>query len=166
MIGFASSATRCLLVFAALAPLVGFAAVGSAPAIAHEVRPAYLEFKEEAPDVFDVVFKTPMQGDLRLALTVSVSGESEPSLAGDLAPRGQRHGADLAYPGSRLAGGEERRDFRAGETLSDALLRIEYLDGRSWTQRLTPASPQAIVPAPRPARQSLGPMAHWGWSTS
>ena len=78
MIGFASSATRCLLVFAALAPLVGFAAVGSAPAIAHEVRPAYLEFKEEAPDVFDVVFKTPMQGDLRLALTVSVSGESEP----------------------------------------------------------------------------------------
>ena len=73
-------------VFAALAPLAGFAAVGSAPAIAHEVRPAYLEFKEEKPDVFDVVFKTPMQGDLRLALTVSVSGESSLSRRRSRAP--------------------------------------------------------------------------------
>jgi hydrogenase/urease accessory protein HupE len=147
MIGFASSATRCLLVFAALAPLVGFAAVGSAPAIAHEVRPAYLEFKEEAPDVFDVVFKTPMQGDLRLALTVSVSGESEPFSPAISRPvdNAMVQTWRIRVPGS-LAG---RNVGISGleSTLSDALLRIEYLDGRSWTQRLTPASPQAIVPA-------------------
>jgi hydrogenase/urease accessory protein HupE len=32
-------------------------------------------------------------------------------------------------------------------TLSDALLRAEFADGRSFVQRLTPASPRVIVPA-------------------
>ena len=40
---------------------------------AHEVRPAYLDLKEEAPGTFDVLFKTPMVGDLRLSLGVSFS---------------------------------------------------------------------------------------------
>ena len=37
---------------------------------AHEVRPAYLSLKEEAPGSFEVLFKTPMVGDLRLSLGV------------------------------------------------------------------------------------------------
>jgi hydrogenase/urease accessory protein HupE len=31
-------------------------------------------------------------------------------------------------------------------TISDALLRVEFADGRSWDQRLTPAAPAATVP--------------------
>ena len=36
-----------------------------AGAAAHEVRPAYLELREEKPGEFSVLFKTPMQGDAR-----------------------------------------------------------------------------------------------------
>ena len=48
--------------------------IPGAPAFAHEVRPAYLDLREEAPGIFDVLFKTPMRGDARLALNVSFSG--------------------------------------------------------------------------------------------
>ena len=41
-------------------------------AFAHEVRPAYLDLREDAPGSFDVLFKTPMRGDARLALDVSL----------------------------------------------------------------------------------------------
>ena len=46
-------------------------------ASAHEVRPAYLSVQEEAPNEFSVLFKTPMQGDARLALTALFSGKIE-----------------------------------------------------------------------------------------
>jgi hypothetical protein len=46
-------------------------------ASAHEVRPAYLELTETAPGAFDVLFKTPMQGKLRLSVGVSFSGRTE-----------------------------------------------------------------------------------------
>ena len=40
-------------------------------ASAHEVRPAYLSVREDAPNDFSVLLKTPMQGDARLALRAS-----------------------------------------------------------------------------------------------
>ena len=57
---------------AALRLLIFSACLFPAPqALAHEVRPAYLDLREEAPGIFDVLFKTPMRGDTRLALNVS-----------------------------------------------------------------------------------------------
>src|SRR6266487_3622092 len=51
----------------------------STATLGHEVRPAYIELKEEAAlGTFDVLFKTPMQGDLRLSLSVTFSGRVEP----------------------------------------------------------------------------------------
>jgi hypothetical protein len=47
------------------------------PAATHEVRPAYLALEEVAPGEFDVLFKTPMRGDLRLDLAVAFSGRVE-----------------------------------------------------------------------------------------
>src|SRR5215217_8197769 len=44
---------------------------------AHEVRPAYLDLKETASGSFDVLFKTPMVGDFRLSLGVSLSGPGQ-----------------------------------------------------------------------------------------
>ena len=70
-----------------------------AAAFAHEVRPAYLELREDAPGIFDVLFKTPMQGDARLALDVGFSGRVRTSDAGHFADNGQRHGADMAPSG-------------------------------------------------------------------
>ena len=48
-----------------------------ASASAHEVRPAYLSVQEEAPNEFSILFKTPMQGNARLALSVLFSGRIE-----------------------------------------------------------------------------------------
>jgi hypothetical protein len=131
------AAVLCLVAYIAL--------FATAPAAAHEVRPAYLELTERAPGVFDVLFKTPMQGDFRLALSVAISGQVEPTtpvvsrVAGNaMVQTWQIRAAALAGQQVRVAGLEN--------TLSDALLRIEFLDGRSWEQRLTPASPQATIP--------------------
>ena len=57
-------------------------------AFAHEVRPAYLEMREEASGAFDVLFKTPMLGDARLALDVSFSGPVENNNASRFADDG------------------------------------------------------------------------------
>ena len=43
--------------------------------------------------------------------------------------------------------GQDLRIAGLENTVSDALVRIAFLDGRSWTQRLTPAAPQATIPA-------------------
>ena len=114
---------------------------------AHEVRPAYLELTEQAPATFAVLFKTPMLGELRLALTVIFSGPVQPvtpvlsRVTGDAMVQTWqvRTSAPLRGQDIRIAGLES--------TVTDALVRIAFLDGRSWTQRLTPAAPQATVPA-------------------
>ena len=59
---------RLLVAFCAAVASLGAAA-------AHEVRPAYLDVREETPDVFSVLLKTPMQGDARLALSAAFSGD-------------------------------------------------------------------------------------------
>jgi hydrogenase/urease accessory protein HupE len=116
---------------------------------AHEVRPAYLELKEEAPGSFGVLFKTPMLGDLRLALSVAFSGRVEPvtpvlsRVTDDAMVQTWRVRATDALPGQQV------RVVGLESTVTDALLRVELVDGRSWVQRLTPGSPQATIPAAR-----------------
>ena len=39
-----------------------------APALGHEIRPAYLQIREIETSTYDVLWKTPAQGDMRLAL--------------------------------------------------------------------------------------------------
>ena len=46
------------------------AALLAGAAHAHEVRPAFLQIREVSHEVYDVVWKTPAQGNLRLALDV------------------------------------------------------------------------------------------------
>src|SRR4030095_7506627 len=50
----------------------------SATCGAHEVRPSYLEVQEEArAGEFEVLFKAPMRGDLRLSLAATFSGRTD-----------------------------------------------------------------------------------------
>src|SRR5262249_9334702 len=44
--------------------------------VGHEVRPSYLELREERAGEFDVLLKTPMRGELRLALAATFSGRA------------------------------------------------------------------------------------------
>ncbi len=132
---------KTFALLAALSVLMG------QPCAAHEIRPAYLDLQERAPGIFDVLLKTPMRGGLRLALAVRFSGRVEP-VSPVLARRTQdalvqtwrvRAADGLAGQSIGLAGLEN--------TVSDALLRVTFADGRSADHRLTPAAPQVTIAA-------------------
>jgi hydrogenase/urease accessory protein HupE len=116
---------------------------------AHEVRPAYLELRQTAPDTFDVLWKVPARGDLRLGLYVRLPASCE----------------RLDEPRSMFTSGAyiERWSIRhadalVGETihidglpntLTDVIVRITRLDGSVQVARLTPTSPSLdVVAAP------------------
>ena len=73
---------RIVRVLAHLRLLAYLAAFGSflvwtGAAFGHEVRPVYLQVTESDAGTFEVLLKTPMRGDLRLALDVEFSGKVE-----------------------------------------------------------------------------------------
>jgi hydrogenase/urease accessory protein HupE len=114
---------------------------------AHEVRPAYLELKETAPGIFEVLFKTPMRGDARLALDVRFSGRVE-----RVTPVVSRVTDNAMVQTWRLAaseplGGQEVRIEGLASTMTDALVRVNFADGGEWIERLTPGAPGAGIPA-------------------
>ena len=136
------SGRRLLSALVCLVALV----VAIRPASAHEVRPAYLKLAEKTPDTFDVLFKTPMQGDLRLALTVAVSGQIRaitPVLS-RVFDNAMVQTWQMTVPSSLV--GRQIRMVGLENTVSDALLSVEFLDGRRWVQRLTPAAPMVTIP--------------------
>lgn len=116
---------------------------------AHEVRPAYLELRQTAPDAFDVLWKVPARGDLRLGLYVRLPTSC----------------VRLDEPRSMFTGGAyierwsiSHADALIGETihidglsntLTDVIVRIARLDGSVQVARLTPTSPSLeVVAAP------------------
>ena len=134
---------RFLMLCACILPL--------GPAFAHEVRPAYLQLTETAPGIFDVLFKTPMQGDARLALNVSFSGRVKQAT-----PVISRTTDNAMVQTWRLAAiepltGQEVRIDGLVSTMTDALVRVEFADGGEWIERLTPGAPRATIPASQSA---------------
>lgn len=125
---------------------VAWALLLPVPASGHEVRPAYLELREEHAGEFSVLWKTPMRGGMRLALQPEFSGRTEilESLATRLtegaAVQTWRLRATDPLPGQRL------RIQGLEATMTDALARIEFSDGSTWVQRLTPQAPAADIP--------------------
>lgn len=128
---------------AVLAALV--VALLDVPAIAHEVRPAYLDMRETAPDEFAVVWKVPAQGEMRLGLHArlpdSCTEKTEPvgSIAAD---------AYLERWTVACAGGLKQREIRVDglkSTLTDALVRIEYATGDTEVARLMPEAPAFVA---------------------
>jgi hypothetical protein len=117
-----------------------------APAFAHEVRPAYLEMVEESPGFFAVLWKTPTRGDARLALDPQFSGSGEP-----LGPPQMRLTPDAAIQTWKIdfvqpLRGQTVRIRGLEGTMTDALVRVGFLDGTGWTCRLTPGEPAAQIP--------------------
>lgn len=127
--------------------LAGLLLVGvAAPAAAHEVRPAYLELRETGAGEVDVLWKTPMVGDRRLALAPALSGTSE-----ELAPVATRRTGSAAVQTWRLRLAEPLRGRTLAidgleATMTDALVRIELADGTTWVERLTPRAPRVTIP--------------------
>jgi hydrogenase/urease accessory protein HupE len=114
---------------------------------AHEVRPAYLELREESAGQFSVLWKTPMRGEMRLSLAPEFLGRTE-----RLTPVALRDTGGAAVQTWRLRATEPLRGqtlrIRGLEgTMTDALVRIEFADGSAWVKRLTPQEPAAAIPA-------------------
>jgi hydrogenase/urease accessory protein HupE len=116
---------------------------------AHEARPAYLEIEETAPGRYTLIWRTPVLAGRRLPVALQL-----PEDARDLRePLVQRLSDSLlerrwieAGPG----GLEGRRiDFAGLQlTITDAVVRVKLLDGRSWLAIARPSQPWVeITPA-------------------
>jgi len=115
---------------------------------AHESRPAYLELKETAPGRFSVRWRTPVLSGMRLPIVLKLPEDvrnlRDPvvqELADSLverrwidAGRGGLAGKRIEFPGLQL-------------TITDVLVRVELLDGRSWTSIARPSQPWMEIAA-------------------
>jgi hypothetical protein len=113
---------------------------GLQPAQAHEVRPGYLELSALGAHAWDVLWKVPAKGDLRLGLYVRLP-----------------EGCEETEPVARRVGTAQVERWRAtcpdgligqsiwidglAATRTDVLARIKHLDGTTQTARLTPSDP-------------------------
>jgi hydrogenase/urease accessory protein HupE len=115
---------------------------------AHEIRPALLHITEREPGWFDVMWKVPTRGDMRLRL--------EPVLPESLEAVGQA--SERIIPGASVQNLtlKSKGDSIVGETITidglsalqiDVLLRIELTDGTNHSVILRPSSPSFVIPA-------------------
>ena len=128
-----------LLAVLGLMPLVSFA---------HEARPAYQELKETAPGQFSILWRTPVLAGMRLPLVLempkgvrNVKPPTVEELADSLV---ERRWIDAGPNG--LAG--KRIDIAGLQlTITDALIRVELLDGRTMQLIARPSQPWVEIAA-------------------
>ena len=109
---------------------------------AHEARPAYLEIKETSPNQFSVLWRTPVLAGMRLPVVLTMPDDVknlkdpvEQELADSLV---ERRWIDAGANG--LAG--KRIEFTGLQlTITDVLVRVEMLDGSTWTSISHPSQP-------------------------
>jgi hydrogenase/urease accessory protein HupE len=128
-----------------------FAMLITGVASAHEVRPAYLSVQEDAPNEFSVLFKTPMQGDARLALSALFSGKVETLTPIVAHPTGDAMVQTWRMRMLEPLAGQTVLIDGLQNTMTDALVHVVFANGNSWTERLTPSEPSAVIPASQSA---------------
>jgi hydrogenase/urease accessory protein HupE len=123
---------------------------------AHEVRPGYLELRQMDVEAYAVLWKVPAVGEMRLSLH-PLFPENCRSVGKVTSYRGHDSYAErlsIACPGG-LNGRTIAIDGLAA-TMTDVLVRIEFADGTSWTQRLKPSVPAAVIPKTASRLQTAG----------
>ncbi|MEQ1940782.1 HupE/UreJ family protein [Mesorhizobium sp. VNQ89] len=132
--------------------LLGFLASFLATAMcasAHEIRPAYLQVDQVAPQRFNLVWRTPILSGMRLPVLLEfsdgialVSGPLERELSDSVIERSVLQSDD------DLAG--QRIDFVGLQaTITDVLVRVSWLDGRKVTSIVKPAQPWIDLSEPQ-----------------
>jgi len=117
-------------------------------ALAHEVRPAYLELQQSSPETYQVFWKVPGRGDdLRLGLYVEFPTGS----TNVTSPRAAmvNNAFTERWTVTRAGGLTGGTIHIAGltATTTDVLVRLERLDGTTQITRLTPSAPSFVVEA-------------------
>jgi hydrogenase/urease accessory protein HupE len=126
--------------------LAAFLAVGAVGAVqAHEVRPGYLELRQSGAETFDVIWKVPAKGELRLGIEAELPDDCNSSV-----PPARYSTRDafidrwsVVCP-SGLGGGTIGVEGLSA-TLTDVLVRIEWLNGTTQVELLTPSQPSFTV---------------------
>jgi len=114
---------------------------------AHEVRPGYLALRQVDEERFDVLWKVPARGELRLSLRARLPERCE-----TLTPvsRVVADGASTERWSVACRGGISGRTIAVdglSGTLTDVLVRIEHADGTTQVTRLSPTEPSFVVAA-------------------
>ncbi len=115
---------------------------------AHEARPAYLQVKETATGQYSLLWRTPMLSGMRLPVTLQLPGDvrnlNEPTtqeLADSVLTRYWIEAGPSGLAGKRI-------EFPGLQgTITDVLVRVEMLDGRSWTTIVHPSQPWVEITA-------------------
>lgn len=116
-------------------------------AVAHELRPGFLEIQQTSEETYTIRFKVPAKGDMRLSLKLRL-----PETCNDMRPsRTERTGrAFLDHRSIKCSGGLEEKDvFIDGlaSTFTDVIARVSLMDGSVQVARLTPDLPRFTVSA-------------------
>lgn len=121
--------------------LTGLAHVASA----HEMRPASLSLEQVDTHLFNVTWRVPARGDMRLSLYTKFDAATEQRslptpviAAGYYTERWQ-----ISHPNS-LVGSTIKIDGLSS-SMTDAMIRISWLDGREQLARLLPDNPSMVV---------------------
>ncbi|HEX6999893.1 MAG TPA: HupE/UreJ family protein [Gammaproteobacteria bacterium] len=123
------------------------ALLAAAPAAAHRLSPAFFGLDEIEPGVFDVQWKVSISGGLAAAL--------EPRIPEGCTLNGAVRTYEVADARVQLGrigcpDGLDGVPFEVAglpATQTDVLLRVGYLDGSSFTARLTPDAPSTVIAA-------------------
>ncbi len=124
---------------------------------AHESRPAYLEIKETAPGQYSVLWRTPVLAGARLPLVLKMPDgvrDVKPPVVQALTDSlVERRWIDAGPDG--LAG---KRIEIAGlpYTITDALVRVELLDGRTMQTIARPSQPWVEIAASQTQWEVMG----------
>jgi hydrogenase/urease accessory protein HupE len=123
-------------------------------ALAHEVRPAYLELRQTGPETYDALWKVPGQGEnMRLGLYVEFPAGSTNVTApgGSMVNNAFTERWTVKRAGGLTGGTIHIAGLIA--TMTDVLVRLERLDGSAQITRLRPSAPSFVVEAAPRAMQ-------------
>ena len=129
---------RAACIFLLLAAFSGLAQ-------AHEVRPAYLRIQQAAEEQFELLWRVPARGEMRLGIYVQMPEHcQEPGEKLSW----QEGGTHIERWSARCPGGIVGHRIEISglsSTVIDALARFERLDGTTQVERLTPAQPGFVA---------------------
>ena len=124
--------------------------------VADEIRPGYLELKENSQNIYSIVWKVPAKADKKLSLQVQLPGNCKDKTQ---AQQQLINGAYIKRWVVVCDGGLVDKSISIlglELTRTDVLLRLELMDGTSQSVQLTPTSNSYQIQAEASSLQIVG----------
>jgi hydrogenase/urease accessory protein HupE len=117
----------------------------SSSANADEIRPSFLEIVQQSEDTYQVMWKVPAKGDLRLGLYVEFPDSTKILNTPTEVFSGSSYITRLTIQEESGLYDKKITILGLESSLTEALVRIEHLDGSLQIERLMPYDPKLIV---------------------